>query len=186
MSLATIRTKVRALLGDNEITGYDLFTYGASSIFNISEDNINSVDSVFENDIEQGDSYWSYDTTNNRVTTLFSSIAGDTIQVNYTYFPNYSNSEITNYIQSALVHLSINNYYDYIYDATDDTIYPEVEGREENLIAMITNILINKPITSLKLPDVTINYPEKSSLEDKISKTISVFKHDSSGIFSIL
>jgi len=186
MSLITLRNKVRVILGDNTKTGYDLFTYSTSNIFNISENNINSVDSIYKNDVEQGDSYWIYDSTNNRVTILFSTIVGDTIQINYTYFPNYSTTELTNYIQSALVYLSINNYYNYTYDTTDDTIYPEIEVREENLIARIAALLINPDNKSIKLPDVTINVPNDFPVDKKINMLIATFKKDNHGIFSIV
>ena len=187
MSMTSVRNKIRYLLGDNSTTGYDLFTYNASAVFNLSEDSIISIDSVFKNEAEQNDSgFYTYNATNNKITIIGSITAGDSLQVNYTYYPNYSTSELNNYLQAALVHLSINNYYDFSYDTTDDAVYPEMEVREENLLARVTALLINPDNKSIRLPDVAITVPNDYPVDKKINMLIATFKKDSSGIFSIL
>jgi hypothetical protein len=112
--------------------------------------------------------------------------SGDSIKIDYTCYQNYSDSEITSYIQAALVHLSINNYYDFEYDSTDDKIYPDLEPREENLVAIVTSLLINPDNRSLRLPDLTVNIPNDLPTDKKISKTIARYKHDSHGVFDLL
>lgn len=185
MSVATIRTKIRNLLEDSSKTVKDIFTYESSSIFSLSESNVIAITTVFKNSVELADSLYSYDTDTNKVTISTSLTGGDTIEIDYTSYLNYSQTELTEYIQSALVHLSINNYYDFEYDVDDDAIYPDPEPREENLIAIVSSILISPDNKSIRLPDITINVPNDLPLNDKIGKTIAHFKKDTAGIFFV-
>lgn len=184
MSMTTIRNRIRFLLGDVAITSSDIFTYGSSDVFTLSEPNISSVDYIERNNTNLDSSgNWSYASTHQRVTLLSASTAGDTIEIFYTYFPNYSNTELDNYIQGALIHLSINNYYNYTYDSTAVAIFPEPLQHEENLIAMITAILIRPDNKSYRLPDITVTVPDDLPVDQKINKLIGIFKHDSHGEF---
>ena len=183
--METIRLKIRDLLGDIETSGTDTFTYGTSAIFTLTESNVISVIRVRKNDSVSG-VVFIYNASTNKVTVTSTLTAGDSIEIDYTYYPNYSTTELNSYVKAALVHIGVHNYQTFEYDATDDKIYPEPEAREENLIAAVSAILINKPIQSLRLPDITINYPENLSLEDKIAKTIAGIKKDIHGIMGIL
>jgi hypothetical protein len=186
MSISTIKSKVRQLIGDNLVTVSDVFTYGSNKTFSLTESNAVDVTNVYKNNVEMGDSEVSFDTTNNKVTINLSLTSGDTIEVKYTCYQNYSDNEILAYIQAALIHLSLNNYYDFSYDSTDDAIYPEPELREDNLISIITSLLINPDNKSYRLPDISVNVPNDLPIHDKISKTIALFKKNTSGIFEIL
>lgn len=186
VTLSNIETLVRNLIEDNSqsmIPG-DLFTYESSSVFTLTESNAISVTSVIHNDEELASGDYSYDSDTNKVTVSASLTAGDTIEVQYTYYPNYSSTEIQNYIKAALVHLSINNYYDF--EVSDSTIYPEPEYREKNLIAFIAATLIKPDNQSYRLPDITINVPASLPTNDMIRKAVKIFKHDTHGIFEIL
>jgi hypothetical protein len=182
----TIRNKVRYLLGDTSTSGSDILTYDTDSVFTLSEENVITVSTVLKNNVAISSASWSYNSTTNKVTVTTSLLSGDIIEIKYTYYPNYSDTELTNYVQAALVHLGINNYYDFQYDTTDDDIYPTPSIKEQNLIATITSILINPDNRTYRLPDITINIPNDLPTSDKISKTIAVFKHNSHGIFDIL
>jgi hypothetical protein len=185
MSLINLKSKIRFLLGDNSTSGEDIFTYGSSNVFTISESNVIVISSVLVNDSIVGVVY-TYSSTTNKITITSSLTSGDIITVKYTYYPNYSDSELLSYIQASLVHLSINNYADLEYDAVDDTIYPDLEPREENLIAILSSILIQPDNKTIKLPDVTINVPSDYPTDEKIKRTISAFRRDNVGIFDIL
>lgn len=185
MSMTTIQSKVRYLLGDTSTSTTDTFTYGTSAIFTLSEENVISVSTVEQNDTELGSGTWSYDSAINKVTVTASLTAGDTIEITYTYYPNYSNTELDGRIQGALVYLSINNYYDFKYDSTDDAIYPEMETREENLVAIVTATMIEPDNKSYALPDIRVYVPDDLPLHRKIAKLIAVFKKDCHGIFTI-
>lgn len=184
--MTNIRNKIRYLLGDVSTSGRDIFTYESSSVFTLTESNVITVSAVYKNNTELGDSLWSYDTVTNQVTISATMLAGDTIEMRYTYYPNYSTTELTNYVQATLVHLSVNNYYEFEYDTTDDAIYPSPDAREENLIATVTAILINPDNRTYRLPDITINVPNDLPTQDKIGKTIAIFKKNSHGVFDIV
>jgi hypothetical protein len=124
-------------------------------------------------------------TSTNKVTVTnpcFTS--GDTVEIQYTYYPNYSNNEIDGYIRAAIVHLSINNYYTFEI-GSDDTIYPEPDENEKNLIAFITATLIEPNNQIYRLPDITIQVPNPLPKDDMIRKAITIFKGQTHGRFVI-
>lgn len=180
-----IIAKTRNLINDNLATIEDFFTYGSSAIFTLTESNIGTITDVYVNDVASGVTH-SYNSTTKKVTITSSLTSGDSIKVEYTAYQNYSDNEIKAYIQAALIHLSINNYYNFEYDSTTDEIYPTVEPKEENLIAIVTSLLINPDNRTIRLPDLTISLPSDLPTDQKISKTIARYKKDSHGVFSIL
>ena len=184
VTLTNIETLVRYLLGDissTQIPG-DIFTYGTSSIFTLSESNVISVTDVLINDETSGVDY-TYDSSTGKVTVNSSLTAGDTVEVQYTYYSNYSSTEIQSYIRAAIMHLSTTNYYTWIIQ--NSTIFPEPEENEKNLIATITAILMEPDNRTYRLPDITIVTPKDLPTVDKIRKTIAVFKRNIHGIFTI-
>jgi len=180
----SILTKVRYLIEDSLTTGYDVFTYASSSVFTLSEPNISAVTDVSINDISSGRLY-SYNSSTNKVTITTAMSAGDSVQITYSFYNDYSDTEIDNYIRAALSYLSVYNYYTFEIDASDN-VYPDITEREEHLIATIASILIRKPMKSIRLPDLTLNYAENLSIDEKISKTIKMFKNSKTGIFDIV
>ncbi len=185
MSVTTIKTKIRQLLGDFSQDVTDIFTYSNNSVFTLSESNPISITDVYRNRVSSGVVH-SFDSNTNKVTITSSLTSGDTIEIEYPAYLNYSQNELLEYIQAALVHLSLNNYSDFEYDTSDDSIYPEPILREENLIAVLASIIIRPDNKSIRLPDVTINVPQDLPLNDKISKTIALFKKNSGGLFEVL
>jgi len=185
VTLSDIETLVRYLIDDNSKTGIDEFTYASSAIFTLTESNAISVSDVSRNDVSSGVTY-TYNSTTNKVTISSALTSGDSVEVTYTYYANYSSTEIKNYIRAAIVYLSTNCYYTWEVLGGTFTVYPEPERNEKNLIAMITAILIKPDNMSYRLPDITINAPRDLSTNDKIGKTIALFKKNSShGIFFI-
>ena len=148
VTLANITTLVRYLLGDiskSQIPG-DIFTYENSNIFTLSESNATAVSSVLVNDTTSGVAY-SYAVATQRVTISSSLTAGDTVEIQYTYFSDYSDAEIQGYVYAAVAHLSINRYYTFTIEEPigngSNNLYPEPSASEQNLIAVITALLIN-------------------------------------------
>lgn len=180
-----IISKVRNLIGDTLTTISDVFTYDSSSIFTLTESNVGSIIDVYRNDSISNVTH-TYSSITKKVTITSPLTGGDSINIEYTAYQNYSDTEITSYIQAALIHLSINNYYNFEYDSTTDEIYPTPESKEENLIAIVTSLLINPDNRTIRLPDLTINIPNDLPTDQKISKTIARYKKDSHGIFSLL
>jgi len=186
MSTTNITSKIRQILNDNSTSGSDVFTYENSPIFTLSEPNILSVTEVYVNSTESSVIH-SFNATTNRVTISSALLAGDSVQIEYTYYPNYSNTELVNYMNAGLTYFSINNYGDYVYDTSTDDIFPQLEPREENLLAIITATLIDPDNRTIKLPDITIQTPNNMSTPERISKYISNFKRGSThGVFDIV
>ena len=185
-TLTTLTTLIRYIINDTSksmIPG-DIFTYGSSAIFTLTESNPIAISDVLVNDSSSGVTY-SFSSTRNKVTITSSLTSGDTVEIQYTYYPNYSDNEIANYIQSTIVHLSINNYYTFEI-GSDNTIYPEPDDNEANLLAFLTATLIEPNNISYSLPDMRITVPKSLPKEDLIRKAIAIFKHQSHGIFEIV
>lgn len=186
MSITTIKTKIRQIIDDNSTNETDIFTYENSKTFTLTESNALAITDVLVNGTSSNVIYTSTSTSPKKVIISSSLTAGDTVQINYTCYKNYSEAELLNYIQSALVHLSINNYNEFEYDSTDDTIYPDLELAEENLVVIIAATLIYPDNKSLRLPNISINVPTDYPVNMKISKLIGTFKRDKTGIFDLL
>ena len=185
-TLSSLESKVRYLIGDNSTSAIpgDIFTYENSNVFTLTESNVENVIAVLVNDEELESGSWSYNSTTNKVTISSSLSSGDVVEIRYTYYPNYSSDEIKKYIQAALVHISANNYKTFIVE--NETIYPEPDDREKNLIALITSILIEPNNKTIRLPDVSIAVPRDLPTDQKISRAIALFKKDTHGILDIL
>ena len=187
VTLSNVLTLVRYIIEDNStsmIPG-DLFTYTSSAVFTLTESNVVSVSAVLKNDVELGSGDYTYDSDTNQVTVSASLTTGDTVEVQYTYYPDYSDNTIKNAIRAVLVRLSIANYYDFEEDG--ENIYPEPTTREKNLLAMLSSIVLEPDNKSYRLHDISINVPKGSlPTEDRIRKTISIFKHNTHGIFDLL
>jgi hypothetical protein len=176
---------VRILLGDistSNSNSPDIFTYGSSKVFSLTESNVIAISSVTINDVATTN--YTFSTTTNKLTISASLTSGDIIEVIYTYYPNYSTTEIENYIQSALVYLGTHHFEDFMLESNNE-IYPEPTTEEEKLIALITATLIEPDNKSIRLPDISINVPTDLPLGQKIAKIIAGFKRDDTGLFGI-
>lgn len=183
--MTSLLNKIRFTLKDNNELVTQIFDYPTSAILSLEEPNVNSISAVYKNDVESGVTY-TYNSTSKKITLTSAFTSNDIIKVEFYAYLNYSDTEIKQHIQAALLYLSIHNYFDFEYDVTDDMIYPELEVREENLIALITATLINKPVASYRLPDISINFAETKTVDEKIEKLIFSFKKDTHGNFDII
>lgn len=185
ITLASITTLIRYLLGDTTKTMIpgDIFTYDNSAIFTLSESNATAVTDVLVNDVSSGVVY-AYSVTKQTVTISSSLTSGDTVEIQYSYYPNYSDTEIQDYINAAIIHLSVNNFYDFT--ISDSSIFPDPTPAEQRLIAIVTGLLIEPDNKTYRLPDMTVNVPKDLPLHDKIRKVIMVAKQNSHGTFDIL
>ena len=187
VAIADIRTLVRYILGDFSRTMIpgDIFTYTTATIFTLSEPNAISIVKVLHNNAELADSgTYTYDSDTNKIEIITDLIAGDSIEVQYTYYPNYSITELDNYINSAIIYLSTNNYYNFVIES--DAVHPEPTTAETRLIALVTATLIEPPMQSLRLPDLSLNFPRELNKDDKISKIIAIAKKNVHGDFENL
>lgn len=181
-------SKIRYLLNESAVTNRDIFTYDNKSVFKLADENTIDVTAVYRNDVEipESGAGWSYSSAKNRITFLGipTLVYGDILEVVSTAYPNYSDNEILSYINSALIYLSVNQYYDFILESAN-AIYPTPTSKELNLIAMVTAILIKPDNRTYRLPDITINAPSDIPTDQKIQRAISIFKKDCHGVFDI-
>jgi hypothetical protein len=181
--MTTIITKVRNLIQDYSTSVSDIFTYGSSSIFTLTETNPIAITTVYKNDVDT--SSYSYNSTTKKVTISASLTTGDTVQIDYTYYPNYSDTEIISYITTALYYLGVHHYEDFIVES-GNSIYPTPTSKEEMLIASIAALLIEPDNRTIRLPDMTISVPNDVPTDQKIAKLIAGFKKDNTGSFEVL
>jgi len=183
--LSTLETLIRYILGDylkNMIPG-DIFTCENSTVFTLTEPNAKDLLEVFKNDIALTSGQYSFDYLSNKV-TVPGALSGDIIEMQYTYYPNYSSTEIQAYVHSALVYLSVHNYY--TWQIEDSKVYPDPDPNEVNLIALVTSTLIYPDNKSYSLPDIRITSPKDLPLSDKIHKLIAIAKWNTHGAFELL
>jgi len=178
----TIITFLRSIIQDTIKTGVDIFQYTVSNGFTLTESNAQTVESVSVNDVSSGVVY-TYNEDLQRVIITSSLTTNDIVEINYTYYGNYSDTELLGYIKHALGYISLNQYANWeIKD--DDDIYPTPSAAELNLIAMVAGIIIDPGNKSIRTPDFSINVKNPMSVSDMIGKAISIFKKSQSGLFS--
>lgn len=185
--ISDVTTLVRYLVEDfsrTQIPG-DIFTYTSSAIFDLSEPNIISVTGVLKNNSALTTSQYSYNSSTNKVTVTASLTSGDTVEIQYNYTANYSDTEIESYIRAASVHISINNYMTWEIDSSDN-FYPDVLDSEKNLVAVVASILMKPDNVSYRLPDFSITVPQSMPTRDLISQAIRKFKSNTHGNFEII
>ena len=182
---ATLLALIRNMINDNTQNGVDIYTYTSSAIFTLSEANAQEISDVSVNETSSGITY-SFDETLKKVTVASTLSVDDIIEIDYTYYSNYSDTELVSYIKNSLVHLSINQYGDYELDTDDSCIYPNPSVGEMNLIASIVSILINPDNKSYRTPDFSITVKNNMSGTQMIAKAIAVFKKSAAGLSIIL
>lgn len=177
--LQTIINKFRGLVKDFETSDFETFTYNLSATFTLAESNITSITGVFKNGVELTSGEYSYDSTTNKITITPSSgddlVQNDIIEVNY-IFNKYSDEEVKKYIQSALVHISINSFADDDYELEEDGIYPTPSNKNNDLISLISSILAKPDYTQYKLPNLTVRYPRTMTNDERIEKIVVKFQ----------
>lgn len=177
--MITIIEKVRNLIADNEVTnGVDVFTYESSTsskVFTLTESNISAASIVvYKNGVVWASSNYSYNLNTGKLTVTGTLTAGDSLEVNYTYYTKYSDSEITGYIKAALTYLCVERYETFTVES-GDVLDPEPTEAQEHLIALVASILIKGSIKSYRTPEISITFNDNDSLELKIRKAIRQF-----------
>jgi hypothetical protein len=178
--MTTVIEKLRNLIGDNLITtGRDVFTFESitsSKIFTITESNVSAASIiVLKNGVVWAASNYSYSATTGKITVTGTLTAGDSLEVDYSYYQKYSDTELQGFISAAISYLVVERYKCFAIKPPD-IIFPTPNESEENLIAVIASILIKGDITHYRTPELTINFEKSDSKEKKIHKFIRQFK----------
>ena len=148
----------------------DTFTYVGDDYFNLLNENPTSILEVKING-SSADSGISYELTDDTKEFYITGLTlGDIIEVKY-YYTNYSDDELTGYIQEATGWVNIYTGNNFIY--TDTDILPSPTFKEQNVIAFVAMILVEPELQSYSLPNYKVSYPKKESTDDKIKKVIN-------------
>ena len=179
-NIASIGLITRYLVDDLPTNAVDIITYTTTPIFTLTESNPISITDVLVNGHSSGVTYTtSADKT--QVTITSSLTALDIVEIDYTCYKNWSDTEIQGYVQAAIFHVSVNNIV--TFKIVNNTMYPEPLDEQANLIAMIASILINPQNISYRMPDVAVTVPKDLPTIDKVRKVIHTYKKDGPGVF---
>jgi hypothetical protein len=175
--LTEIRDKVRALVNDIGTSQTTVETYSNSNIFTLCGGNVTQVTKVLinGNELASGESY-TLDTATGKVTVDATLQTDDQVEITYRFY-KYSDTELNEYIKSALVYLSIFGYCsDQDFEIEDEDIYPTPSNTEEDLISLVTSILIMPDYEMYKLSNVTVRYPRTIDKYKRIEHLICKFR----------
>jgi hypothetical protein len=178
--MTNIILKVRDGIGDLLITtGRDCFVFEAitsSKIFTLTEANVSaSTILVYKNGALWAGTNYSYSASTGKLTVTGTLLAGDSLEVTYSYYPKYSDTELQGFIRSAISYLVVEKYKCFIVKPPA-LIFPTPTEDEENLIAIVASILIKGDVISYRTPELTINFERGDSKEKKIHKFVRHFK----------
>jgi hypothetical protein len=172
--------KTRDLIGDNLITtGRDVYTYESitsSKIFTLTEANVSaSTIVVLKNGVVWAGTNYSYSATTGKITVTGTLVAGDSLEVDYSFYQKYSDSELQGFIRSAISYLVVEKYGCFAVKPPD-IIFPTPSEDAENLIAVVASILIKGDVVSYRTPELSISFERGDSKEKKIHKFVRQFK----------
>jgi len=172
-----LKLKIRALIEDFGQDCPEVFTYdGSTTIFPLCAGNVQSIKSVCVNGTELGSGDYDFNASKGTIEILVPLNNNDVIQVIYCA-QSFTDSELDEYIRSALVWLSIYSYCsDEDFELEDDTIFPTPTNKEIDLIALVSSILIKPDYIKYELPNLKISYPFKMPKEERIEALISKFR----------
>lgn len=171
-----IINKCRNLISDNYILASNTFEYLTSKIFTLTEGNIDATSLLcYKGGALWASSNYSYSATTGKVTVTGTLVLGNILEFNYNAYKKYSDNELRGYIRAAISYLSIEKYKTFTV-RSDNVIFPTPREKEENLIAVIANILIDGSISQYRTPEITIFFNGKLSKEEKIKQTIRQFQ----------
>jgi len=178
--MTTIIEKLRNLIQDSLITtGRDVFTFESitsSKIFTLTEANVSAATIiVLKNGVVWAGTNYSYSTTTGKITVTGTLTAGDSLEVDYSYYAKYSDTELQGQIKSAISYLAVEKYGTFAIKS-DNVIFPTPNESEENLIAIVAAILIKGDVVGYRTPELTISFERGDSKEKKIKKFIRQYK----------
>ena len=180
-SVSTILRLVRSLLKDRlNSTGRDSYIFLGSGLFTLSEDYpSSSTIKVYKNGTLLTTGY-SYNASTNILTISAILATNDIILICYSYYDKYSDSEITDYIESSFLYF---NQFGYrktfkLDDArtevlTIDGINPT--AKECYQIAVISAICIDPQNIEIRTKDFTVTAMEKESKSELIARALNQF-----------
>jgi hypothetical protein len=180
-SITTIIRLVRALLKDRlNVSGRDTYKFEGLATFTLTEDYpSSSTIKVYRNGTLMSTGYV-YSSSTNILTISTMLATNDIILVTYSYYDKYSDAELVDYIESALLRFSQFGYKKTFKMSDDRTEVLTINGisattRECYEIAIITSIEVDPQNVEIRTKDFTITAIEKESKSDLITKALMQF-----------
>lgn len=182
VTTANIITLVRGIIEDNlKSDGNDSERYDQDTSFLLSKVFVSEATiKVFQNGTELTIiTDWTYNSSTNRVTITASLTKNDDIIITFSYYNQYSDTEILEFISASLSTFVVKRYEKYFYiDDNDevvtlDGVNPTVQ--EANIMAIITSIDIDPNNITIKTRDYTISPEENLSKSQQIDRVFGNF-----------
>jgi hypothetical protein len=174
--MTTVIEKVRNLIEDGLKTdGRDAWVYEStvtSKIITLTESNVVATSVVvLKGGVVWASSNYTFSTVTGKLTVTGSLTVGDFLEIDYSYYKKYSDTELQGHIKGAISYLSVERYKTFVVKS-DNVIFPTPDEGEENLIAMIACILIKGDVVGYRTPELTISFERGDSKEKKIKKLV--------------
>jgi hypothetical protein len=180
-TLTNIKRLIRALLKDRlNVTGRDSYIFQGSASFTLTEDYPDSTSiKVYKNGVLLTTGY-SYNSSSNILTVTAILATNDIILITYSYYDKYSDSELTDYIESSFCYFNQFGYRKLFKLNDDRTEVLTIDGinpttRECYEIAIITAINVDPQNIEIRTKDFTVSAMEKESKSDLIAKALNQF-----------
>lgn len=100
---------------------------------------------------------------------------GDLVEFYYNSYKRYTDAELRQYINSAIIKLSVERYNDFIL-GTDDNIFPTPVLSDGRLICFIASVLIGGNISRYRTPEIEMVFGAGESNETIIRTAIWKFR----------
>ena len=180
VTTANIVTMIRGFIRDNlKTNGRDSFQYDTDTSFQLSQDYVSSATiAVYINGtLKTVSTHYTYNSATNKVTIIASLTKNDDIDISYSYYEKYSDSEILSFIKCNLGRFVEHRYSKYFYiDDSDEIVTldgfdPTVE--EANIIALVTAIDIDPKNITIRTRDFTITPEQNKSKSEQINELFS-------------
>jgi len=180
-SVTTILRLMRALLKDRlRIDGRDSYIFLGSSSFTLTEDYpSSSTIKVYKNGspLLTG---WSYNASTNMLTISSLLATNDIILICYSYYDKWSDSELTDYLESSLAYFSLHGYRKTFKLSDDRTEVLTIDGvnptpREGYQLAVIASINTDANNIEIQTKDFKVTSTEKESKSELIGKAMQQF-----------
>jgi len=183
MDISKIIRWIRQLINDQEKPdGYEAFEFDTDNIFSLSEDFIDEDSiTVFKNGTEISDLYFSFDPDSNQVEINLPTgdelVKEDLIEIKYSYFAKYSNTEIAGYIEGSLLYF-VEFRYKKIFEVNSESKVVAINDsnpttEEGYMIALVTSVHIRPDNKVTRIPDITISGSQNKSKKDQIAEIIT-------------
>jgi hypothetical protein len=174
MNINNLLVILRAIFDPEKINkSGEVFTYVGDNYFNFAADNVTEILQVKINNTPttSGDVV-DLNTDYNQMYLDAELTLGDVIHVVYRS-TQYSDEELTSYLQEALVWFGIYTGSAYTVSGDDLTITPALNLEQQNLIALIAMILIKPYEQSYQLPNYKVVYPTRKDKDERIKILVS-------------